>query len=202
MSTDPFARPIPPGDTTGEPLDGAVLSDPAAEAAAVETTESTEAPVFATPIYARSRKRKGPPAPAIAVAGLALVLIAAAGYFALKPRDGLFADRRDAAEIAQTAAPTAPATQVAAAAPPAPTLAPTPAVTPVPAPVEKATPIRQARLERPARTRVQPAPVADSPETWASDTSATLPEAPLPYSATVTPAPDAPSPQPPEQPRS
>lgn len=174
MSTayDPVARPTYAGLMPDERRDR-----PAAGAA----TEADEVPVFGTPIYARTaKKRSGLPIPAIAAGVAAAAILAAAGYYMMQPRQELFAEQTT---TAPAAAP--PVTEIAAAAP---------VQEPIPALAEQRTQISENPVVREARTpirtaRARPAPVADSPETWASDTSARLPDAPIPYSALAqTPA--------------
>jgi hypothetical protein len=151
---------------------------------AVETTSDTLFP--ATPVYARKRKSSG--AARIALFAVpAVVILAGAAVMMAQPRSNdLFAETTAVPPAAPAAMPN-PVTKVAqapampAATTPAPALAKT-----EPAPVAREpAPRRVAQRAAPA-----PRPVADSPETWASDASARIPDAPMPYAPSAqTPAP-------------
>ncbi|MDP3746233.1 MAG: hypothetical protein Q8Q88_04195 [Phenylobacterium sp.] len=148
----------------------------------------------AAPRYAQSAKSTAKSsgramAPIAMIAIPAVALLAGVAYFTMQPRDGLIAEQ--------------PATVAVAPTPPAPLPEPTElaAVTPTPAPVEAtptpaapiakaATPRVTARAAAPTRVaRARPAPAAapgaEDVSAWSRDASATLPTAPVPYSATT-----------------
>jgi hypothetical protein len=144
-----------------------------------------------TPIYARSAKKKDagsmiPKAALVAVP--ALVLAAGAIYLMSRPSsDGLFAENaaQAPAPAVASAPPLAPSAQQAAPIQQAamPEVAPPITAPPV---AERAAP--EPRAQAPVRTAraAAPAPAlvdADNPQNWATDASATLPDAPIPYSA-------------------
>lgn len=164
------------------------------------TAEDTMFP--GAPLYVRKPRKKNvgaviPKAAMIAVP--AVVLAAGAIYLMSRPSsDGLFAESAvpatspPAATALPAAPPAAPMAQEAAPIQQAST-PPAPAVEPA-ASAPRA-PVRTAAARVPS---VPPAVSADDPQTWASDASATMPAAPIPYSAlSQTPAPsvaDAPPP--------
>lgn len=134
-------------------------------------------------------------APIAMIAIPAVALLAGVAYFTMQPRDGLIAEQ--------------PATVAVAPTPPAPLPEPTEmaAATPTPAPVEAtpaapvakaATPRVTARAAAPTRVaRARPAaaaPGAEDVSAWSRDASATLPTAPVPYSATAQTSSSAPAP--------
>jgi hypothetical protein len=140
----------------------------------------------AEPIYARSTRKKDagsiiPKAAAIAVP--ALLLAAGAIYLMARPApDGLFA------ESSAGAAPPAAMTQPAAPmAPEAPVVQQASAPAPAQPASIQAAPRSQTTQARPVQTRRAAAPAtlasADNPQNWARGASATLPTAPIPYSA-------------------
>lgn len=152
---------------------------------AVETTSDTLFP--ATPVYARKRKSSG--AARIALFAVpAVVILAGAAVMMAQPRSNdLFAETTAVPPAAPAAMPN-PVTKVAQA-PIMPAAAPAPILAkaePAPAPVAREpAPRRVAQRAAPASR-----PVADSPETWASDASARIPDAPMPYSPSAqTPVP-------------
>lgn len=157
------------------------------DAPGMSAAEDTVFP--AEPIYARSARKKDagsvvPKAAAIAVP--ALLLAAGAIYLLARPApDGLFAESSPAATppaaVTQPAAPMASETAAVRQASTA-SAAPIP-----PANVQQiATPSQPAQARQaPIRRAAAPAATAsaDSPQNWATDASATLPAAPVPYSA-------------------
>jgi len=154
------------------------------------TAEDTLFP--GTPVYARRAKRKDaasviPKAAMVAVP--ALLLAAGAIYLISRPSsDGLFAETagQAAPQAVAAAPPLAPSAQQAAPMQQASAPAVTSPAAPTPA-VERAAPApRTQGAARVASARSAPAAVAadaDNPQNWATDASATLPEAPVPYSA-------------------
>lgn len=207
MSTEysPFARPTfsaadferdaPVINTRDErPLRSATSRNSATQEAR-EPVQTQEQPVFAgAPIYAGSAKAK--PAgrsirPILMMGAPAVVLAAGVAYFAMQPRETIFADPVPATAAVEplVAPPAAPAPTELAALEAAP-----PVMTPEAA-APAAKPAQAARTKAPARVaRAQPAPKAEDASSFAADTSAMPPAAPIPYSAlgqTSAPAPAA-----------
>ncbi|WP_309644439.1 hypothetical protein [Phenylobacterium sp.] len=152
-----------------------------------------EASMFAAaPLYgqrAKSPAKGKSVAPIALIAIPAVALLAGVAYFTMQPRDSLIAEQ--------------PATIATAPTTPTP-LAPAPAemavATPAPAPVEAAAPVTAAPIAKVAAPRaaraaparvasVRPAPAAtpgaEDVSSWSRDANATLPSAPVPYSATA-----------------
>lgn len=160
-----------------------------------EPVETQEQPVFAgTPIYAGSTKAKSAGRsirPVLMMGVPAVVLAAGVAYFAMQPRQTIFADPVPATAAVEplVAAPVTPApTQLAAVEAPPPV-----ATQEAAAPVANSSPA--ARTAAPVRlARAQPAPKAEDAASFAADASAMPPAAPIPYSAlgqTSAPAPAA-----------
>lgn len=160
-----------------------------------EPARAEEQPVFAgTPIYAGSTRTKSSGRsihPALMVGVPAVVLAAGVAYFAMQPRQTIFADPVPATAAVEPLTPPLP-TQLAAAEP----SAVTPEVPAAPAPAATAAPA--ARTEAPARVAsARPAPQAQDASSFAADAGATMPAAPIPYSSlgqTSAPAPAAAAP--------
>ena len=159
-----------------------------------EPTPMQDGPGFAgTPIYAGSAKAKSAGRsirPALMMGVAAVVLAAGVAYFAMQPRQTIFADPVPATAVVEplTAAPATPTpTELA-------TLeAPPPAMTQAAA-IPAAKPAPAARTEAPRVARARVAPTADDATSFAADASVTSPAAPIPYSAlgqTSAPAPAA-----------
>ncbi len=167
----------------------------------LDRTEPTldEGSAFAAaPLYTQRASAKGSGrsiAPIAMIAIPAVALLAGVAYFTMQPRDGLIAEQ--------------PATVAVAPAPPAalPEATDLATATPTPAPVEAtpaapvakaATPRVTARAAAPTRVaRARPAaaaPGAEDVSAWSRDASATLPTAPVPYSATAQTPSAAPAP--------
>lgn len=145
-----------------------------------ETVEATSDTLFPpTPVHARKGRSSG--AARIALFAVpAVVILAGAAFMMAQPRSNdLFAETTVVPPAAPAAMPN-PVTQVAEAPATPPAAAPAPVLAkaePAPAPVAREpAPRRVAQRAAPA-----PRPVADSPETWASDASARIPDAPMPY---------------------
>jgi len=139
----------------------------------------------------RLRSPPGGATPVALTAGVALAaLVVAGGWYALQPREGV--------PTLAPGEPTRGAMEVAVNSPAIPDI-PAAAITPTPAsaPDEAATQIAPPapRPEAARVNRVRPAPTATSAESLGTDASATLPEAPMPYSA-MAPAPGAVNPLP------
>ena len=125
---------------------------------------SSASPLFpATPVYARKRKSSNIGKVALFAVPAAILLAGAAVMLAQPRSSDLFAETTAVPPAPAPAAMPNPVTEIADQAPAAP-----------PAPARRA-------IRRAAATPA-PAPVADSPETWASDASARIPDAPIPYS--------------------
>lgn len=207
MSTEysPFARPtFTAADfARDEPYNGerrpARTAEPrsfSVEHSFDEPSKTEEQPVFAgTPIYAGSTRTKSSGRsirPALMIGVPAVVLAAGVAYFAMQPRQTIFADPVPATAAVEPLAPPATPgpTQLAAAEPAAvmPEVPAAPAVTAAQA----------ARTEAPARVaRARPAPQAQDASSFAADAGATMPAAPIPYSSlgqTSAPAPAAAAP--------
>ncbi len=138
---------------------------------------SSASPLFpATPVYARKRKSSNIGKVALFAVPAAILLAGAAVMLAQPRSSDLFAETTAVPPTLAPAAMPNPATEIAdaaAASQPAPPVADqAPAAPPAPA----------RRAIRRAAASPAPAPVADSPETWASDASARIPDAPIPYS--------------------
>lgn len=205
MSTEysPFARPTftaadfardEPASTV-RPEHEAVSEEPRSfsmENSFNEPEKTDDQPMFAgTPIYARSTRAKssGPSIrPALMIGVPAVVLAAGVAYFAMQPRQTIFADPVPATAAVEPL--TAPATTPATPAPTQLAAADPPALTPE---VPATTPAPTVRAEPPARVaRARPAPRAQDASSFAADASATPPAAPIPYSSlgqTSAPAP-------------
>lgn len=149
-----------------------------------------EQPMFAgTPIYARTTRKKtaNRMTPALMIGVPAVVLLAGVTYFAMQPRQTIMADPIPATAVieAPVTNPAAPvAAELAAAQTPQPT---TPEAVVATRPAARAAPPVRVAAARPA-------PAAQAASGFAADASATLPSAPVPYSAlgqTSAPAPAA-----------
>lgn len=194
MSTEysPFARPTfsaadferdAPNTRDERPLRSATSRSSTTQGLR-DPVQTQEQPVFAgTPIYAGSAKAKTASRsirPVLMIGVPAVVLAAGVAYFAMQPRQTIFADPVPATAAVEplVAAPVTPApTELAALE------APPPAVTPDTA-VPAAKPAQAVRTETPARVaRTRPAPKADDAASFAADASAMPPAAPIPYSA-------------------
>lgn len=186
---------------TVEPAAGLYADEVAFRSRAEPVAEVEEPSTFAaSPLYTQRASTKKASTgrsihPAALVAIPAVAILAGVGYFAMQPRgDGLMTSTAPAPVAAAPATPVVPATPAPVAATPA-AAAPS---TMTPEPVQAQAPA--ARAEAPARTaRARPAaaPVPadpNNPATWASDTSATIPDAPIPYSAGAQTSAPAPAP--------
>ena len=176
---------------------GGVTLDAFETDAAAEAASDTLFP--ATPVYARKRKAGGGNIAKIALFAVpAVVILAGAAFMMAQPRSNdLFAETTAVPPAAPAAMPN-PVTKVVAQAPATPAAAaPAPAL----AKTDPAPAVREPAPRRVAqRTAPAPRPVADSPETWASDASARIPDAPMPYSPSAQTAVPAPMVTPPVAP--